>query len=72
MRPVGGDVEAVKVFLDGKLVDGLGSGSDPERGVVKIDSDRLYNLIDLAGNRGEYLLRLEFSPNIEIFAFTFG
>ncbi len=67
-----GDIRTVRVFLDGKLVDATSSGSDPERGTITVNEDRLYNLIDLKGSRGEHLLRLEFSPGIEIFAFTFG
>ena len=67
-----GIVRAVRVFLDGKLVDTASSGSDPVRGAVTVNSDRLYELVDLKGNHGTHLLRLEFSPGIEVFAFTFG
>jgi cytochrome c biogenesis protein CcdA/thiol-disulfide isomerase/thioredoxin len=52
----------VKVNLDNKL--------DQE---INIDSDRLYTLIDLNGNPGEHVLRLDFSgQGIEAYAFTFG
>jgi len=51
----------VKVILDGKEV-----------GFIPINSDKLYDLINLQGNPGEHLLRLEFSPGIQVFAFTFG
>ena len=61
----------VRVFLDGKLVDNLNAGADVESGIVTVDKDRLYNLIELK-NTGKHLLRLEFTPGIEVFAFTFG
>ena len=64
--------QKVKVILDGKLVNKLNSGVDVKNGIVTLDSDRLYDLIDLRGNPGEHLLRLEFDPGISIFAFTFG
>lgn len=50
----------VKVYLDGKSVD-----------VFSVDADKLYNLIQLK-NPENHLLRLEFTPGIEAFAFTFG
>ena len=61
--PVGGLGRAtVKVFLDGKLVNTL-----------TIDTDKLYTLIDLQGNPGDHLLRLEFPTHgIQLYAFTFG
>lgn len=63
----------VKVFLDDKPVDATNAGSDVKEERITIDSDRLYNLIDLKGHPGNHILRLEFqSPGIEAFAFTFG
>jgi len=63
----------VKVFLDGKLVDSSNAGSDVENSMVNIDSDRLYNLIDLKGKAGNHILKLEFeTQGTEVFAFTFG
>ncbi len=73
MRPgAAGGNAAVKVLVDGKQVNILNAGTDVRDGVVKIDSDRLYNLVDLKGKTGNHLLRLEFTPGIENFAFTFG
>ncbi len=66
------DSGTVRVFIDGELVDGSNAGIDVEDGVVTIDRDRLYNLVDLHGRRGQHLLRLEFSPGIQVFAFNFG
>ena len=63
----------VKVFLDGKSVESTNNGVDVKDGVVTVDSDRLFELINLRGNPGQHLLRLEFEqPGIEAFAFTFG
>lgn len=62
-----------EVELDGKTVPVSDSGKDVKSGVVKIDSPRLYELIDLKKNTGDHQLRLRFkSPGIRAFAFTFG
>lgn len=68
-----GKTATVKVYVDGKLVDGSNAGQDVKNGVVIIDADRLFNLVDLRGNTGNHILRLEFQDaGIEAFAFTFG
>lgn len=73
VRPGTAKDAKVKVFLDGKVLNTSNAGSDVKDGIVTIDSDRLYNLIDLKGNVGQHVLKLEFqSPGIEAFAFTFG
>lgn len=68
--------DGIKVYLDEKLVDGNQAGSDVKDGYVQINTDNLdgtYNLIDLRGNPGEHMLRLEFeSGGTKVFAFTFG
>jgi len=71
MKPTSLEAREVKVFLNGKLVDVLSKGEDVENGIIIVDKDRLYNLIELK-NTGKHLLRLEFTPGIEVFAFTFG
>lgn len=64
---------SVKVFLDGKLVNDNNKGDDVVNGEIKIDSDRLYNLINLKGKASQHILKLEFNDSgIEAFAFTFG
>lgn len=74
LRPgIAGVNAKVKVFLDGQLVTDTAAGSDVSNGMVTIDSDRLYNLIDLKGHPGNHVLRLEFQhEGIQAFAFTFG
>ena len=63
----------VQVFVDGKPADVSNAGSDVMNGEVKVDADRLYNLVDLKGKSGGHVLLLKFeTPGIEAFAFTFG
>lgn len=68
--------DAIKVFFDGKFVNNDQAGSDVKDGYVQLKTDNLddiYNLIDLKGNPGEHILRLEFEPaGTKIYAFTFG
>jgi len=62
-----------RIYLDGKLISENDSGEDVNNGIVTIDSDRLYNLIDLKNGPSEHNLKIEFiTPGIEAFAFTFG
>jgi thiol-disulfide isomerase/thioredoxin len=51
----------VKVFLD-----------DKETGEITVDSDKLYDIVQLK-NSGQHTLKLEFEDsNIQVYAFTFG
>ncbi len=62
LRPGTSSQGKVKVFVDGKFKE-----------IVTVDTDRLYTLVDLKGETGNHVLKLEFqTPGIEIFAFTFG
>ncbi len=73
LRPGDSKTSKVKVYLDGELVNNANSGSDVVKGELTIDTDRLYNLIDLKGKSGSHILRLDFEDTgIEVFAFTFG
>ena len=73
LRPGFAKNAKVRVFLDGKVVDSSNTGADVKNGIVTIDNARLYNLIDLKGNGGSHILKLEFEDaGIEVFAFTFG
>lgn len=61
------------VYLDGAIINPDVAGSDVQNGVVTIDSDRLYNLVDLHGKTENHMLKLRFNtPGTEVFAFTFG
>ena len=73
LAPTGKDPVRVRVSLDGIVVDDKVAGNDVKNGIITIDSDRLYNLIDLEGQGGNHVLLLEFqSGNAQAFAFTFG
>ena len=68
MRNKGKDAK-VKVYIDNKMQD---FGIDNKNGIVTIDSDRLYKLIELP-SPGRHILKLEFEDsNAELYAFTFG
>lgn len=63
----------VKVLVDGKLADETNAGADVKDGVVTVDTDRLYTLVDLKNNPGEHTLELKYdNSGIQSFAFTFG
>lgn len=65
--------DKVKVYLDDKLINAGQSGKDVVDGVVTLDVDRLYDLVDLHGKTEDHVLKLEFlNGGIECFAFTFG
>ena len=65
--------DPIKVLLDGKVIDNEVAGADVKDGVLTLDKDRLYDLVDLKGNQGNHLLRLEFeSDGVQAYAFTFG
>ena len=64
-----GDPAKMKVYLDDKIQN---FGEDNKNGIVTVDADRLYKLINLP-TPGRHILRLEFEDsNAQIFAFTFG
>jgi thiol-disulfide isomerase/thioredoxin len=68
-----GTTAKVRVLLDGKVADSSNAGADVSGGEITVNSDRLYNLIDLKGKKGGHVLQLQFeTPGIEAFAFTFG
>ena len=63
----------VKIFLDGNVVKKELAGKDVVEGVIQIDSDRLYHLLDFHGKVENHTLKLEFgSEGIEAYTFTFG
>lgn len=73
LRPGKTNGGTVKVYLDGKIIDATQAGTDVKNGIVTVDSDRLYNVVDLHGKTENHVLKLEFqSPGIQAFTFTFG
>ncbi len=73
MGPPTGKKAEVKVLLDGKVVGEEASGKDVKDGIVTVDSQRLYSLIDLQGRTEQHTLTLQFlTSQTGVFAFTFG
>jgi cytochrome c biogenesis protein CcdA/thiol-disulfide isomerase/thioredoxin len=66
-----GRTRGVRVLLDGKPIPAGLAGSDVHNGVVEVDSQRLYNLVDLP-RVGNHLLQLEQEAGVTGYAFTFG
>ncbi len=63
----------VKVYLDGRVIDNSVSGADDNNGIITVNSDRLYSLVDLHGKVGQHVIKLQFeTPGIEAYTFTFG
>ena len=67
----GGVPRAVKVLLDGRPIAARVAGRDVLNGVVRVQRQRLYELVDLP--RAErHRLTLNFDPGVSGYAFTFG
>ncbi len=66
-----GHPRQVRVRLDGNPISSAEAGSDVHGGVVNVDSQRLYNLVDLPAVAG-HVLELEPEPGVMGYAFTFG
>ncbi|MBK5231649.1 MAG: cytochrome c biogenesis protein DipZ [Thermoleophilia bacterium] len=66
-----GTPRTVGVELDGKPIDPGVAGKDVKGGVVTVDGERLYELIDLP-EAGDHTLTLSPESGIEGYAFTFG
>jgi len=63
----------VKVLMDGKVIDSSMAGKDVKDGVVIVDSQRLYELVNLQGKTESHVLTLQFlTQGAQVFAFTFG
>jgi cytochrome c biogenesis protein CcdA/thiol-disulfide isomerase/thioredoxin len=61
----------VKVLLDGRPISPDAAGADVHGAVVTVDSQRLYDLVDLP-RVGHHVLRLEPEAGVMGYAFTFG
>jgi cytochrome c biogenesis protein CcdA/thiol-disulfide isomerase/thioredoxin len=66
-----GHPRQVRVKLDGQPISSVDAGSDVHGGVVTVDSQRLYNLVDLPAVAG-HVLELEPEVGVMGYAFTFG
>jgi cytochrome c biogenesis protein CcdA/thiol-disulfide isomerase/thioredoxin len=66
-------LDEIQVFLDGKIISSAQAGKDVINGTVRLDMARLYNVVDLHGESGNHILKLEFKTSgTSVFAFTFG
>lgn len=66
----GGEIE---VFLNDELITAEDAGGDVVDGIVQLDENRLYELVDLTDGKSNGVLKLRLNtPGIRIFAFTFG
>jgi thiol-disulfide isomerase/thioredoxin len=73
LRPGTAKDGKVKVFLDGKSISASQEGTDVRNGMVTIDTDRLYNIVDLHGKTESHILQLDFlTPGVQAYTFTFG
>jgi cytochrome c biogenesis protein CcdA/thiol-disulfide isomerase/thioredoxin len=66
------NIGTVRVLVDGRAVDATNAGADVKDGAVTVDSDRLYELVHHGESDKPHILRLEFSPGVQVYAFTFG
>lgn len=63
----------IRVLLDGKPVDTKAMGADVKDGIITVNENRLYEIIDLNGKIENRTLELQFlTPGIEAYTFTFG
>ncbi|MEP7162265.1 MAG: cytochrome c biogenesis protein DipZ [Candidatus Moraniibacteriota bacterium] len=75
MSPAPGKTTSrMSVFLDGEKIGAESAGKDVQAGMLTLDSERLYELVNLPGDASlEGILRLEFeTPGTAAYAFTFG
>jgi thiol-disulfide isomerase/thioredoxin len=73
LNPGSAKTNTVQVLLDGKTISASVAGADVHSGIVTVDSDRLYNVVDLHGKTESHLLKLQFqSPGTAAYTFTFG
>lgn len=67
-----GNKAYVEVFLDGRKIPAVYSGTDVNNGKVTVEAHRLYRLVSLP-QAGSHVLQLKFTTQpIQVFAFTFG
>ena len=73
LNPGNSNTAMVKVYLDGNVISSSQAGADVKDGIITVDSDRLYNVVDLHGKTQNHTLKLEFqTPGTQAYTFTFG
>lgn len=64
--------QRIQVTLDGRTIEPTEAGIDVQGGYIHPDTPRLYELIKLT-TQEDHTLELHFeTPDVEVFAFTFG
>jgi hypothetical protein len=71
LGPPAGRSALVQVLLNGKPITPDGAGDDVHDGLVTVDRQRLYNVVNLAHSGNGYLT-LRIQPGISAYSFTFG
>ena len=66
-----GEARRVRVYLDGKPIPASAEGADVHHGVVTVEAQRLYRLVDLPRVE-RHVLELRFERGVSGYAFTFG
>ncbi len=66
-----GQARSAQVLLDGRPLPDRLAGRDVRDGVLEVDAQRLYSLVDLP-RVGHHRLTLRLEPGISGYAFTFG
>lgn len=73
LRPGNAAKGTIKVYLDGKIIKPSFAGADVKNGMITVDADRLYNVVDLHGKTENHILKLDFqTPGIQAYTLTFG
>lgn len=73
LRPGNTTGGKVKVLFDNKPIDASVAGTDIKNGEINVDTDRLYNIVDLKDKTESHILKLEFeTPGLRAYTFTFG
>ena len=71
LGPPRGRAGLVQVLLDGRPIPANAAGDDVHGGVVTVDRQRLYNVVDLSKAGGGYL-SLRVQNGVSAYSFTFG
>ncbi len=66
-----GKERSVRLLLDGKPIPAADAGTDVHGSVVKVNEERLYNLVTLP-RVGRHVLTVEPQKGVQGYAFTFG
>ena len=73
LNPKAGLSNEVAVTYNGKPLTGALAGSDVVNGMIKVDSDRLYNIFNSGAKNSDGTLQFTFlNDGIQAFTFTFG